>query len=441
MRKMPFIFLIMIITALPGIIKGADTLQVNEAIALALENNFNITLAKNDLNVAGINNSVGAAGMLPRLDLTGSRSLSVNNTRQEYFNGTSKVSNNASTNSTSAGVQMTWTVFDGLNMFIQKNKLNELENLSEIQLRSVIENTVAQVIQTYYEIVAQEALRKVYQEAMHISHERLKFAGARFGLGSGSELAVLQSTVDMNADSANLIKQTAMIENLKSDLNYLLCRDLTLPFNVASGIPIQSNLSYNELYQKTDKANPELMIARNAISLASLTVKELKSLQMPKLNLNSGFRYSLSTSDVDALTYNRNYGYSIGLSLSYNIFNGFTNKHKINAALVNEGKAVIDLKNAKLEMEANLRQVYNDYITNLKLADFETSSLEFARHSFYVAEEKYRIGSLNDVEFRETQAKLVEAQNMLLSALNRCKLAETELLRLSGQLSGDAGNR
>ena len=150
----------------------ADTLKVNEAIALALENNFKITLARNDQKVAGVNNSMGAAGMLPSLALTGTRSISVNNTRQVYYDGRLKEGKNAATNTRNAGLQLSWTIFDGLNMFIQKERLDELEKLSGIQLRSVVESTVSQVISTYYEIVAQETLREVYRNALRISDER-----------------------------------------------------------------------------------------------------------------------------------------------------------------------------------------------------------------------------------------------------------------------------
>ncbi len=435
MKHPLFVLIVLVATIIPRSGKAGDTLQVSEAIAVALENNFKITLAENEKQVAAVNNTIGAAGMLPQLGLTGSRSRSVNNTRQEYFDGRLREAKDAGTTSKSAGLQLTWTVFDGLNMFIQKDKLNELENLSDIQLRSVVENTVSQVLGTYYEIVAQEALREVYRNALRISGDRRRFAKAKFDLGSGSELALLQATVDLNSDSANFIRQTSLINNLKSELNLLMCRELDQPVVVAEKIPVKKDLVYQDLLQKLQNQNPDLLTARNAISLASLAVKELKSQQLPRINLNSSYNYSQSKSDVGLLTSNRNYGYTVGLSLSYNIFDGFTNRQKISAARINMESARVQLENAKMETEAGLKQVYNDYQTNLKLVDFETKSLDFARHNFAVASEKYRLGSLNDIEFRETQAKLMEAENRLLSALYRCMLAETELLRLSGQLS------
>jgi outer membrane protein len=437
MNRIHLFLLMLMIAAVPVRSSGADTLRVYDAVALALQNNFSITLARNNVNIAGVGNTLGAAGMLPRLDLTGSKTKTINNTKQEYFNGTSKVANNAATDNFNSSLQLTWTLFDGLNMFIQKSKLNELENLSGIQLRSVIEGTVASVLETYYGIVTQEELGKVYREALQISIDRREVAAVRYKLGNGSELAVLQATVDLNADSANLIRQYALIENLKSDLNRLLCRDLKENITVSPGIPVTNSLDLADLTLKADQTNPDLLIARNAISLASLAVKELQSQEMPRINLNSGLRYTKSSSDADLFKFSRTYGYNVGLSLSYNIFNGFTTRQKISAARIRSQSAEIDLKNARLDVESNLKQVFNDYITNRKLVDFETRSLDFARHNFSISEEKYRLGSLNNVEFRESQSNLVEAEQRLLSALYQCKLAETELLRLSGQLSAE----
>ena len=96
---------------------------------------------------------------------------------------------------------------------------------------------------------------------------------------------------------------------------------------------------------------------------------------MPRLTVNSGLRYSKSSSDADLYKFSRTYGYNVGLSISYNIFNGFTTRQKISAARIRSESADTDLKNARLEIESNLRQVFNDYVTNLKLVQFETGSL------------------------------------------------------------------
>ncbi len=412
-----------------------DTLKLNDAIVLALKNNYSISLAENTVKISDINNSAGNAGMLPKLDLNATRSFALNNSKATYFDGRVRDVPKAKSNNQNAGIQLSWTIFDGLNMFIQRDKLNELEQLSNTQLRGVIENTVAQVSRIYFDIVVQYEILDLYHEALQISTQRKRFAKARLDLGGSSELTVLQATVDMNADSANYMKQLSVVKNLKSDFNLILCRDILTNVLVEKNIPVNETLIYEELWNKVQEQSPDLLEARSAINLASLYTKEIKSVQLPRLSLNSAYSYNKSQTDVGTFTSNRNLGFSAGVTLNYNIFNGFTNNQKIKIAHIREESAVQDAELQKLTLEANLQQVYTDFQTNLKLARFEKGNIQFARLNWNITQEKYKLGALNDIELRETQKKLLDAENRLLQSLFICKSAEIELLRLSGQLS------
>jgi len=412
-----------------------DTLHLSVAVSMALDKNYSITLAQNNLEIARINNSPGNAGMLPKLDITGTRSRAQNNSHMEYFDGRTRDGKNAVTNVTNAGMQLSWTFFDGFNMFIQRDKLNQLEEMSNVQLQSVVENTVSQVIRVYFEIAAQQKLAEVYQEAMKISHERLVFSKARFNLGAGSELGILQAMVDLSADSANFIRQMALVKNLKADLNFLLCRNLDTLFDVERNIPLRDDIVYEDVRKKMDDENPELRLARNEVDLSSLAIRELRTAHYPKLSLNSSYSYNKQKAEIGIYNLNRNLGLNVGVTLSYNIFNGFTNRQKIDAARIRQESALTGLKLLKHEQETSLLQIFNDYQTNLQLVNFETENLSFANRNFSIAKERYKLGAITDVELRETQKKLMDAENRLLMARFRCKSAEIELLRLSGQLS------
>lgn len=434
-RQYTIIFLLIITLGFSS--RAQDTLKLQDAIVIALDKNFSISLAKNNTAITEVNNSLGNAGMLPKLDVTGARTISINNSHAEYFDGRVRDVPKAQTNNQSAGIQLSWTIFDGMNMFIQRDKLNELEQLSNTQLRGVIENTVAQVSRVYYDIAVQQKILDLYHEALKISTQRKEFAKARLDLGSGSQLTFLQATVDMNADSANYMKQLAVVKNSVSDLNLLLCRDLKTPVLVEKNIPVEQTLLYDDLWNKVQTQSPDLQEARSAINLASLATRELKTTRLPRLSLNTGYSYSKSQSDVGVFTSNRNVGFSAGLTLNYNIFNGFTNNQKLKVARIREESAVQDAELQKLTLEADLQQIYTDFTTNLRLVSFEKENMQFARLNWDIAQEKYKLGALNDVELRETQKKLFDAENRLLQSLFKCKSAEIELKRISGQLSGN----
>ena len=412
-----------------------DTLKLNDAIVLALQNNYSISLAENTTKISGINNSAGNAGMLPKVDLNATRSYALNNSKAEYFDGRIRDVPKAKSNIQNAGIQLSWTIFDGLNMFIQRDKLNELEQLSNTQLRGVVENTVAQVSRIYFDIVVQHEILDLYHEALQISNQRRKFAKVRLDLGGGSELTLLQATVDMNADSANYMQQLSVVKNLKTDLNLILSRDIMTNVLVEKNISVNESLIYNDLWNKVQAQSPDLLEARSAINLAGLVTKEIKSVQLPRLTINTAYSYNKSQTDVGTFTSNRNLGFSAGVTLNYNLFNGFTNNQKLKIARIREESAVQDAELQKLTLEANLQQVYTDFQTNLKLVRFEKENIQFARLNWTITQEKYKLGALNDIELRETQKKLMDAENRLLVSLFQCKSAEIELMRLSGQLS------
>lgn len=415
-------------------VRSQDTLKIQDALIIAMENNFDIYLAMNDNRLADLSNNPGNAGMLPDLSVTGSRSISVNNTEQRYFDGRERTSPNAKNNTISAGVALGWTLFDGFNMFIQKRKLEELENLSEIQLRAVVENTVAEVIQAYYAIITQEEMVSVYREAMGISAERKRIASAGVRIGSSSELSLLQASVDYNADSSALIQQQKMLQNAKIDLNRLLCRDLYTPFVVTGGIPVRTDLIFEKLWMNVQQENQEIRMARANLSMALLDEKGSKSSLYPRINLSSGYNFNKSESEVGIMQLNRNRGFSLGVNASYTIFDGFVQRQNRSRARILLESAQVQAEQMELEIKAHLQSLYNEYETNLQLSRFEKANVELAQRNLDIATEKYRIGSSNDIELRETQKKLMDAENRYLTALFRCKSSETELLRMSGGL-------
>jgi len=414
-----------------------DTISLEQAIVIALENNWGITLAENESRIAELNNTLGRAGFLPRVDVTASRSRNVNDTYQKYFNGTEREGNNAVSNSMGTGIALTWTIFDGFDMFIQKKKLAELEAMTATELRSAIENTVAQVVAAYYNIAVQGRLADVYFEAVQLSSERKRFAKARIDVGAGSELSYLQSAVDLNTDSAIYMQQIVYYENAKTLLNRILCRDLLTSFEVSYEIPLKDKLLYEQLWNLIQEQNPNLMMARSNLLITSLDTKSYKSVMYPRLSVNTGYNFNKSESEVGFMMLNRNLGFVMGISLSYNLFDGFNTRNNVAAAKIREESARTEYDQAELDLQSELLRLYNDYLTNLQLVEFESENRLLAIRNLEVAIEKYRIGAINDIDLRETQQKLLDAETRYLDTQFRSKIAETELLRISGQLSAE----
>ena len=135
--------------------KGQEVLTLEEAIATALNNNYDIQLAKNDSMVAALDYTYRDAIFLPRLNATGSNVWNRNKQNQEFSTGT-KREGKVKTTSLVGSVNLNWTLFDGFKMFATRDKAAELIKLSELGIKNQVINTVAEVINTYYNIVRQK---------------------------------------------------------------------------------------------------------------------------------------------------------------------------------------------------------------------------------------------------------------------------------------------
>jgi outer membrane protein TolC len=411
-----------------------DILTLRRALEVGLQNNYSIIVQQNYANIAGNNNTIGNAGFLPTLNLTGSQNNVITNTHQETFAGSVKDISGATNRTLNAGVQLTWTLFDGLSMFVNKDMLNVLEEMGQTEARITIENTVSDIILAYYGIIQQERLVLVLRDAAALSLDRKKIMEARMSLGAGSGQMLLQSTVDLNVDSINLIRAQAAVQQSRAEFNRLLALDPETPFTLADSIDLDISLSYDSLLAKARTQNNDLLIARNNLDLSTLTLRNEQSMRYPKLNLNAAYNYNQLNSETGFLKYNRSLGPSFGLSLSYPLFDGFNVNRAVRNARIGINSSENLLKDTDLGIHTDLFRLWIDYLTNLKVVQIELVNQDVARENVNIAYEKYQLGTINDIELRETQKKYIDAQYELLLSQYQAKRAEIELLRVSGEL-------
>jgi len=411
-----------------------EVMTLSRSIETGLKNNYSIILQRNQAQIAKNDNTIGNAGFLPSLDFSATQNNTISTTHQQQFSGQTKDVSNALNNTLNIGIQLNWTLFDGLDMFVSKKMLGVLEDLGENGTRIVVEGTVADITMTYYGIIQLAKLVRVAQDAVDLSMQRKYIAQAKLTLGAGSQLMLLQSTVDLNADSTRLIQQLVSLANTRTDFNRLLARDISTPFTIIDSIRMNDPVSYDSLVNKALMQNSQLIAARLNQDLARLGVRQAQSARYPSLNFTAGYSYSTLNSQTGFLQYNQSYGPSFGISLSYALFNGFNVNRTIKDARVLMNSGEIEVQDAELELRAGLLKLYNQYQSNLAVVKMQITNVEVAGENVNVAFEKYKLGSLNDVELREIQQKLIDAEYQLILSQFEAKKAEVELFRLSGDL-------
>ncbi len=418
---------------------GQTILTLPDAIAIGLEENFAIKIAKKDLLIANNNNSWGNAGFLPTLDLTMDKTYQIQNVDLE-IQGSEGIfdvsSDGAKSDRFNVGGNVNWTVFDGLAMFVTKDKLEALVERGNLDKRVTVENTLAAIYSAYYQIALEQDKMSVLQQTLEVSNARLSLAKSRYEVGKGSKLNYLAAQVDYNTDQSNVVRQRELLSNAKVDLNILLGRDSQTDFLVGQSIDINEELDLQALLDQINGFNPEMLIAVADQNVAYLEYKELTSQRLPRVNLGLAYNNGTSNNEAGQLRSSTITGISYGVTASWNIFNGFNKSREIQNAKVNQAISELEKEALELSLQAVVNKTFINYSNNLELIGLERLNVDVALENEQIALDRYELGAGTPLELREAQRNAVDSQNRLLDAQLDAKLAEIELLRLSGKLAG-----
>ena len=434
MKTLKIIFSLSIIFLFSVQSYSQEILSLEDALKITLSNNYSINIARNESRISENNSNMGNAGFLPSIDASGSYVKSSNDTKQEYFDGRTINRNGANSTNLTAGVNLNWTIFDGLEMFANIDMLKEMRQIGEDNFRAEVETNIAGVIETYYNLIREKQVLDVLHQTIIISEERVRIAESKKDVGSGSKFDLRQAQVDLNEDRSNLLKEELNYEQLKVTLNQLMGRDVSSDYNVSDTIIVKKNLNIDELKSLTLEKNTSLQIAKKNLNLAEINLRIARSELFPQISLVGGYNYTNSESEAGFIKSNKNYSLSYGISASLNLFNGLNTRRKIENAAIGIENSQLDYDQIKTEIEANLLNTYKKYLNSLQLVQLEEENLSVAQESVDIALEKLKLGNITPLEFRETQRKLIDAKSRLVSAQYDAKTAETELLRISGQL-------
>lgn len=422
----------MMCKAVPASAQSVLTLE--DAVRIALQNNYNIRISKNNQTISSNNVSRAAAGMLPTVSGSFDNSSSLQNTRQTQSDGSVKELDQAHNWTTTYGANLDWTIFNGFAMFAAYDQLKELQKLGETNYRAEVLATVADVIDNYYNLIHLQQQAAANDTAVAISRLRLTTAQNRYTIGKAAKLEVLNATVDLNTDTTNLLRQRDAVRAAKITLNQLLARDVNTRFTVSDSIEVNGSLQYEHLMQLSSQQNPAIQSAFINERIAQLDLKQVKANRYPVIGVNTGYNFSRSHSELGFARQSKGQGLTYGITASINIFNGLLQKRNEKNAEIRIDNAHLDLERQKQDVNAQLLSAYQTYQTNLELVKLEASNQNVAKQNMDITLAKFKLGSVTPVEFREAQQNYLDATVRYTEARYQAKIAEIALKELTGNI-------
>jgi outer membrane protein len=425
------------VLALLAIVKlhAQQVLTVEQAVKIALENNYEIKIASNDLKIDEQNVSAANAGMLPRIDATVADNHSIQDISQTRSDGTRSSVEGGKNQSLTYGANLGWTVFDGFRMFARYDQLKELEKLGDAELKLTVLTKVAEVMNTYYDLVQQQQQLIALDSTIALSKQRVELSNNRYTIGKAAKLEVLNAQVDLNTDQTSFLHQQETYANTKTKLNEIMAREIKTDFSVVNTVVVDNTLLLPDLTTLAEKQNPALLAQFINKRIAELNLKQVRANRFPTVGVNTGYNWSESKSSLGFTSESYAKGLNYGFSASINIFNGFLQKRNERIAKLEIENSTVAIEQQRQLLYSQLTSAYQTYMTNVQLIDIESKNLDIAKQNLDITLEKYRIGTINTLEHRTAQLNYLNAKVRHSVAQFEAKLSEIALKSLAGNLS------
>lgn len=415
-----------------------EEISLEQVVALALEQNYDVRVAKNIADAASTNDDYVVGAFLPQINAQAATVWNENEQVLRFQDASRNNSGEAKSNNMNGSVQLAWTLFDGTRMFATRERISEMEEQSQLDVKNQMVNTIAAVIINYYDIVRQKQQLKAIEEQMSVSEERVKLAEKKLQVGTGIKPELLQARVDYNAQRTQVLQQEAIIAQLKERLRNVVGLQLPPAYEVADTIIIDLDLQMKEDFQNLDNTNYSLLSARRNLSIASLSLRERRAEYLPFINFNAAYNFSQNdnTRQINPFgpVFNRTDGFNYGFSLTLPILNGFNTRRLTQLAKIEVGRQQLLYEQQRNTVNVDLHNAFINYENAKKILAIEEETIDLARENVYIALESFKRGVNTFLELRTAQQSLAEAYNRLIAARYNAKLAETELLRLNGSL-------
>ena len=422
-----------------------DLLSKEEALAMALENNFGIQMSKNTTEIVKNNSELLNSGYLPSVSLSGGGNFNASDSEivfpgQFLEDGTPRPNvnlDNQESQRYNAGINLNYTLFDGLGRKYTYKRLKEQYALSELQLRQTIEQTILQLFSVYFNVAQLTEATANLQQALSVSKTRQKRAESAFAFGQTNKLAVLNAQVDVTNDSINLLQTRQELDNAKRDLNLILNQPINQDFDVDTEVTFIPEIQITTWIETAEQFNGELMQQRSLKQINAYDLKVSQSGYLPTLGLVGSYGWNLNQSPRSAFfpgTNNTTLSMGIGANLTWNLFDGGRTITQVKNAKITFENQTIQEQETQLTFERNVTNAQQSYQNAIKIFEIQDKQVETGTYNFERSEAQYRLGSITAIEFRQAQINLRNAQIQRAAAKYQAKLAELRLIQLSGQL-------
>jgi outer membrane protein TolC len=425
--------LLCLLLLLPWLSQAQQVMSLANAIDSALRNNLDIRIARNDADIALLNDTYGMAGGLPTINMNAGDQLNYQDIQQHYSEGGVTSLSGLLGNTVNAGLSADIVLFNGCRIVATKKRLDALRTQSEIELNAQVQDVLASVMLQYYEIVRQQSYLRIMQSMLEVSQKKVDIVHERdlVGLANGAE--IMQAQSDLNTAEQNLVIQQMRIEQEKIALIQVINAKPGLTFLISDTITCGILMPWDSIASAINK-NPGLLSAEQQIRIREMEAKESAAQKYPSLELNAGYNFLRTDNSSGGVVLNQYYGPNLGLSLHVPIFNGNIYRTQKKVADLRLNSAMLEKDRLQQHTLTAAMDQYIEYTTALKQIELQQQNLILAEKLLKLVLENFSYNQATILELKAAQSSFESAAYLLVNYQYAAKSAEIGLKQMMGVL-------
>lgn len=390
-----------------------DSLDLSQAIKFALENNYDIRTAKEQIRQQeGVVVTVRAAE-LPTVAANGTYQLN-----QDKISSTIPQTDNFWT----VSVLASETLYAGGGVTSSINNAQLTREAAVLQMQSVINSALLDVRTKFYTVLLDRELVKVQEENIGLLENQLKDATNKFEAGTVSSFDKLQATVALANGRVPLINAKnglrIAVEQLRQSLGFSNAdREDVRKVPEFKGELVREDATF-DLQSALDAARtnrPELLRLAKLEAAGVEAVTTAKSTYYPNVGVQGGFEGEKNPYGGPG-TQSSVSGWYVGLKGQWNIFDGMQTRGHVIQANSQLAQAKLSTASQTLAVDVEVRQAFSSWQEANELADATKQTVQQAEESLRLATARYESGSATHLDVLQAQTDLTQARSNLVQA-------------------------
>ena len=428
--KRSFLIIVIFLTRVAA---SGQSLTLQDAINIALKKNLDLQLLKNNVEISRVNNHIGVAGGLPVVTASGSDIEQSTNVNQRLNSGTVIKKNGAVANNFSSDITGDILLYNGARVVATKHRLEQLELQSEQYLNSEVQNTMASVMTSYYDIVRQQAFMKTIDKSIDVAQKKLDIVKTQQSVGMANNADLFQSQLDLNALLQQKEAQSLVVDQAKTGLLLLLNLKPDSLIYISDTIVVDKTLSLGNILSNLNR-NADVLAAENQVKINQYIVKETQALRYPSIRASAGYNYSRNKTSAGNILFNQSSGVVGGLTLSIPIYNGTAYKRQQKVAEINVRNGMLQKDIIIRNYSAQAVQAYQSYASSLQQLETQQTNVQLAQKLIDLVLLRFQLHQATIIEVTQAQQSFENASYTLTNLSFTAKSSEIELKRLINQI-------